>query len=263
MPKVEAPHSARTRTKPGRTVFTLRLGSVHGVRPSCTEVGDTVSAFTGSFSLTASDGFFQGLADPGWAITVATDDLTAVVAMAATLRLRFDQEGIGIEAFGRYLRSHAGQAPGELLAEVQGLASGLTAAYFRTIFSLEKGGATAPLPTRFAIISGWATTGEYWPEDRNRAADAKLHQLLLDRGLTPMRITGTSADGRHSEPSWIVETTVADALMIGQTFLQDAIYWVDSDILEVISCRHGNRAIVDTFSRRVTPPQGEQPRQAL
>ena len=45
-------------------------------------------------------------------------------------------------------------------------------------------------PEEFAIISGYATTGEKWSEERNRQADDLLLQLLVEMGNWLRRVTG-------------------------------------------------------------------------
>ena len=57
-----------------------------------------------SFSLTPSDGWFRGQRDRGWVIMVALDHLGAVAGLAEELRACFAQDGVGVEAFGHYLR---------------------------------------------------------------------------------------------------------------------------------------------------------------
>lgn len=114
--------------------------------------------------------------------------------------------------------------PGEVLAELHGLASGFVATHFRPTFTFAVPRPAAALPARFAIVSVQATTGESWSGERNQAADKNLHRLLLTRGFHPVRITGASSDGRHAEPDWLAETTLQDAVQIGREFLQEAIY---------------------------------------
>ena len=239
---------------PGLPVFTLRLGSVAGGRPPAQDVADLLVAAVPSFSLTPCEGFFQGRPDPGWAVTLAVPDPAVVAGLAEILRHHFAQEGVGVEAYGRYLRCHAGCGAAALLAEIQGLAHGLLPAYFLTRFSVP---ALPPQwPGRFAILTAWATTGEHWPDERNRAADESLRQELVQRGLPHHRIVGASPDGQHAEPGWIVETELQEAVQLGQAYRQDALYWVEADALRVVSCRDGRMAAVGAFSERVRVAAG-------
>lgn len=103
-------------------VYTLRLGAVNGERPNDSTVAAVVvRAGIESFSLGSVEGWFRGLVDPGWAITVAHSDDQLVVNLAESLRLEFRQEGVGLEVFGRYLRCRADHGPAALLVDVCGL----------------------------------------------------------------------------------------------------------------------------------------------
>ena len=82
-------------------IYTLRLGSVAGVRPDEARVTGLVCQHVQSFSLTAWNGYFKGRSDPGWAISVAHFDHLHVAKIAERMRAEFNQEGVGIGAFGR------------------------------------------------------------------------------------------------------------------------------------------------------------------
>lgn len=91
-------------------------------------------------------------------------------------------------------------------------------------------------PEHFFIITAYATTGETWSDERNSQADNELHQELLRLGHTPIRITGYDPESGHGEPGWAVELPVEEALSLGRSFRQDAIYRVDGDVLTVAHC---------------------------
>lgn len=103
-------------------VFTLRVGADRGVRPPWEQVAAIVGAVAPSFSLAPTEGFFRGCPDPGWAVTLAVNDHALVAALAENLRRHLKQEGVGVEAYGRYLRCHAGRCEGELCSELEVLA---------------------------------------------------------------------------------------------------------------------------------------------
>ena len=116
----EAMNPAPTSSHP--VVYTLRLGAVNGERPNGSAVAAVVvRAGIESFSIGSVEGWFRGLADPGWAITVAHSDDQLLVNLAESLRLEFRQEGVGLEVFGRYLRCRADHGPAALLVDVCGL----------------------------------------------------------------------------------------------------------------------------------------------
>lgn len=123
-------------------------------------------------------------------------------------------------------------------------------AYFATRFRCPS--AHPAWPDRFAIISACATTGEHWDAAREAAADAALHAALVARGLWVARITGYSPETGHAEPSWAAAMPLADAVALGADFAQDAIYWVDGDVLSVHRCRgDGATAPVGLFRERL------------
>ncbi len=118
--------------------------------------------------------------------------------------------------------------------------------YFDTIFATPTDVQT--WPAVFAIISAYATTGELWPDEVNRAADAELEKELRSRGFRLERITGSSPDGVHSEPSWAAEIALDEALEIASHFKQRAIYYVRHDLLTVVDV--SSREAIDLGSFR-------------
>lgn len=115
----------------------------------------------------------------------------------------------------------------------------LASLYARTRFCLE-----APIarwPERFALITGYATTGETWPAERNEAADRALLAELRPRTPWLARVTGYDpAPEGPGEPlrerGWAVELPFDEACDLGRRFLQTAIYWVEGDGLSASYC---------------------------
>jgi hypothetical protein len=114
-------------------------------------------------------------------------------------------------------------------------------------------------PEHFFIITAYATTGETWSDERNTQADNELYQELLRLGHTPIRITGFDPESGHGEPGWAVDLPEEEALTLGRTFRQDAIYRVDGDVLTVAHCSLPTVWVhVGTFHERiVTIPSGD------
>ena len=102
-------------------------------------------------------------------------------------------------------------------------------------------------PKEFAIISGYATTGEKWSAERNQQADERLQKRLVETGAWSRRVTGYAPDTGHNEPCWATAISFDEACDIGEEFLQDAIYYVEGDHLYVSLCD----------SRRVKTPISE------
>ncbi len=236
--------------RPGLPLYTFRLGSRAGQRPPVHEVAAVVGAVTPSFTLTPGEGWFRGEVDPGWAITVAHADHETMARLADALRAIFEQEGIGIEAFGRYLSCRADRGPELLAAELWGLRYGFYPAYLRTRFLVDT--PPANTPACFALITGYATTGETWADTQNRAADERLRLELVKRGVWHHRISGVSPDGLHSEAGWMAGLDLAAARRLGADFRQDAIYWIEAgEHLSVHDCQSLRKAPVGHFAYTV------------
>ena len=111
-------------------------------------------------------------------------------------------------------------------------------------------------PSTFGLITGYATTGEVWPEERNQQANAALERVLVSTGCWMAPITGYSPSTGHAEPGWAVEMTFEQCCKLGEEFLQDAIYFVENGELFVSPCAEGKRdlAPVGNFMERVDPP---------
>lgn len=124
-------------------------------------------------------------------------------------------------------------------------------AYFAVRFRVEQ---AVPLwPSRFAIITAYATTGETWSASRNEEADRRLHAELLERGCSPVRVTGYDPHTGHGEPGWAVELELVPAIALGRKYHQDAIFFVDGDTLRVCSCRENVvEAVLGGYRERVS-----------
>lgn len=84
-----------------------------------------------------------------------------------------------------------------------------------------------------AIITGYATTGEEWSATENEEADTRLYQKL--KGDSPIRITGYDPDSQHAEPGWAVETSIEQAISLGEQFKQLAIFFIKDGVITVHS----------------------------
>lgn len=106
--------------------------------------------------------------------------------------------------------------------------------YFKAHF--DPAGYDGPWPREFAIVTGYATTGEEWSAEDNAKADCELQTELQRRGVWIQRITGFSPQTSHAEPGWAVELSFAEACDLGHAFRQDAIYFIRGDQLFVSYC---------------------------
>ena len=117
----------------------------------------------------------------------------------------------------------------------------------------------ASWPAHFGLITGYATTGEIWPEERNQEANAALEKLLIASGCWMAPITGYSPTTGHAEPGWAFEMPFEQCCELGEQFLQDAIYYVKNGELFVSPCAAGQRhlAPVGDFAEKIDATLGE------
>jgi hypothetical protein len=107
-------------------------------------------------------------------------------------------------------------------------------------------------PPAFAILSGYATTGEVWPAERNEAADRALGSDLAAEGRWMTRITGFFPETGHAEPGWAAEMSLEEGCAWGLRYFQDAIYFVEGDALWVSHCDQRRGLVrVGAFRERI------------
>ena len=68
-------------------------------------------------------------------------------------------------------------------------------AYETSIFEVK-----GELPQNFLIITAYNPKGLNAPMSRNLHQDATLKSVLVNRGLSPIRVIGQSPDQSHQEP---------------------------------------------------------------
>ena len=97
-------------------------------------------------------------------------------------------------------------------------------------------------PERFALVTGYATTGESWPAARNEQANRRLEEHLVLHGIWHWPVTGYAPATGHEEPGWAVGLDL------------DAVYWIEDDVLYVSFCdeRRGRRWVAGSFAERVS-----------
>lgn len=136
------------------------------------------------------------------------------------------------------------------IPEVSVTMFGMHPEYFETRF--DSAGCNGPWPRQFAMLTGYATTGEEWMSEANSKADIELHAELLRRGVWIQRVTGFSPRTGHAEPGWAAELSFSEACDLGCQFRQDALYFVRDDQLFVSHCnlRRGE-ILVGAFRERL------------
>jgi len=106
-------------------------------------------------------------------------------------------------------------------------------------------------PSRFAILTAYATTGERWGDAENQTADRALYAWLRPRTPWLQRMTGFSPFTGHAEPGWAVALFYPVACAVGRRFHQDALYWVDRGVLYVANCQDERPIAIGPFWPRV------------
>lgn len=89
----------------------------------------------------------------------------------------------------------------------------------------------------FAILTACNPRGQTEEFGRNAEHDGRLLVQLQTLGCWHWRVIGGSPDFQHAEPGFAVALPLDDALAIGRNFEQEAIFWIEKDELNVISCR--------------------------
>ena len=121
--------------------------------------------------------------------------------------------------------------------------------YFNTLFlGLPK---DEKLPLTFAIVTACNPMDLLLSKDENDKRNLEMLQFLSDRGKTFTRITGSSPDSDHQEPSFLVHCSRQEGLELGLIFEQRAIFWVRGDQLEIIECSSGMAHTAGSFRNRI------------
>ena len=125
-------------------------------------------------------------------------------------------------------------------------------AYFEVRFRTEV--APEAWPETFAVITAYETTGETWSDERNSDADRELREHLGSLSSFVHRLTGYSPTTGHAEPGWAVAVDLETALAVGNSFRQDAIYFIFRGELFVTHCDDRSGLVpVDSFLKRLDP----------
>jgi hypothetical protein len=125
------------------------------------------------------------------------------------------------------------------------------AAYFSTRFWVEE--PARSLMEFGVILSGYATTGQVWADQKNRQSDLALESLLrTNLQYSLVRLIGYSPSLDHAEPSWLIDLNCEEGCRIGVQFQQDALYSVEAGEIFVVDCQDPTkRAYVGRFLDRL------------
>ena len=123
--------------------------------------------------------------------------------------------------------------------------------YLNTYFLVED--EISDWPDKFAIITAYATTGEDWSDQQNKAADSALEEKLKKHYTWIKRVTGYSPKSGYCEAGWAVNSDWTNSCDLGAQFKQDAIYYVSNNVLTVSYCDERRKEVyVGKFLERVT-----------
>ena len=87
-------------------------------------------------------------------------------------------------------------------------------------------------PRAFAILTACNPRGQTEEMGRNAEHDGRLLVQLQTLRCWHWRVIGGSPDFQHAEPGFAVALPLDDALAIGRTFEQEAIFWIEKDELK-------------------------------
>lgn len=121
--------------------------------------------------------------------------------------------------------------------------------YFDVIFKGIK--VSYQYPQTFAIITAWNPKDVILPEQENQKRNRCLQKSIKKTMVLGTKIIGASADLQHQELSLIIEGALQDLINLAQKFEQNAIFWVQGDSLELISCNSLKHFKLGSFRERI------------
>lgn len=121
--------------------------------------------------------------------------------------------------------------------------------YLQTIFIAKKPPKSG-WPEKFAVITACNPMSSGDRED-DPAAMTRLRKHISRNNHKRHKVTGSSPDWRHKEASFAVwNLSLGEALEIGREFRQRAVFWVENEKIEVVSCESGERKFAGLWKER-------------
>ena len=115
--------------------------------------------------------------------------------------------------------------------------------YVQTLIFLELDGNLMPIEKTFLssetihVLTAWNPGTERLVQEENDKANERLHQDLVDRGLSPCRAMGKDPNSDYFEDSWaVIGLSDQEARDIGASFNQVAVFRVSDGEQTVIAC---------------------------
>jgi hypothetical protein len=88
----------------------------------------------------------------------------------------------------------------------------------------------------FAIVTAHNPRGQILSSCQNRLLDKQLQRHILRLERPYRALIGSSLDRRHMEKSWAIPIDKLAAVELGRVFNQNAIYYIEEDKLQLVSC---------------------------
>ena len=118
--------------------------------------------------------------------------------------------------------------------------------YVQTLIFLELDGNLMPIEKTslssetIHVLTAWNPGTERLVQEENDKANERLHQDLVDRGLSPCRAMGKDPNSDYFEDSWaVIGLSDQEARDIGASFNQVAVFRVADGKQTVIACTEG------------------------
>ena len=115
--------------------------------------------------------------------------------------------------------------------------------YVQTLIFLELDGNLMPIEKTslssetIHVLTAWNPGTERLVQEENDKANERLHQDLVDRGLSPCRAMGKDPNSDYFEDSWaVIGLSDREARDIGASFNQVAVFRVADGKQTVIAC---------------------------
>ena len=102
-------------------------------------------------------------------------------------------------------------------------------------------------PRRFGVITACNPNGIAVDDKTNHQRTKALEDSLQLSGNEYFRVTGCSEDQVHKEPGFgVVSPSVEAIVELGRDWQQEAIFWIDNQIVNLVTC-----------DKKVTYPLGD------
>ena len=121
--------------------------------------------------------------------------------------------------------------------------------YRKTIFLLSV--KVHKLPETFTIITAYNPMDVLLLEEENLERNKNLFRTLSSVAMDIIPIIGSSPDHLHQEASYLVNIALTNALKIGRSYKQRAIFWIKQDNLQIVECESAENFIIGKFSERI------------